>query len=249
MPRYKLTIEYEGNRFNGWQRQQSNSSVQGTIEQGFKTVFQTEVLVEGAGRTDAGVHALGQVAHVDLPGDNLPHRVCDGLNFFLRDRGVAVLNVEIVPDTFHARFSAIGRIYEYRILNRRAPLVLEANRAWHVIGPLDILKMQEATTHFLGHHNFTSFRATLCQAPSPFKTIDVFNISHTSTPEGDYITAQIASRSFLHNQVRIMIGTLKQIGEGRLSPEDIPSILQACDRRASGPTAPPQGLYLKRVNY
>lgn len=249
MPRYKLTIEYEGNRFSGWQRQLKQSSIQSTIEQGVKTIFKKEVLVEGAGRTDAGVHALGQVAHLDLPHEIPAYRLCDGLNSYLRDRGVAILSAEIVPDTFHARFSAVGRVYEYHILNRRAPLVLKANQAWHVIVPLDVLKMQTAATHLLGRHDFTSFRATLCQAPSPIKTLDAFEINHTATPEGGYITAHIASRSFLHNQVRIMIGTLKLVGEGRLNPEDIPSILEACDRRVSGPTAPPQGLYLKSIAY
>lgn len=249
MPRYKLIIEYEGNRFSGWQRQLRHPSVQSTIEQGIKTIFKKEVLVEGAGRTDAGVHALGQVAHLDLPYEIPAYRLCDGLNSYLRDRGVAILSADLVPNTFHARFSAVGRVYEYCILNRRAPLVLKANQAWHVIGPLDVLKMQTAATHLLGHHDFTSFRATLCQAPSPIKTLDVFEISHRATPEGDYITAQIASRSFLHNQVRIMMGTLKLVGEGRLNPEDIPSILEARDRRASGPTAPPQGLYLKSIAY
>lgn len=249
MPRYKLIIEYEGNRFSGWQRQLQHPSVQSTIEQGVKAIFKEEVLVEGAGRTDAGVHALGQVAHMDLVQELPAYRVCDGLNSYLRDRGVAILSAEIVPDTFHARFSATGRVYEYRILNRRAPLVLKANQAWHVIGPLDVLTMQTAANHLLGHHDFTSFRATLCQAPSPIKTLDAFEITHTVRPEGSYITAQIASRSFLHNQVRIMMGTIKLVGEGRLKAEDIPAILAARDRRVSGPTAPPQGLYLKSIAY
>lgn len=249
MPRYKLTIEYEGSWFSGWQRQLGRPSVQGTIEQGIKTIFNKEVLVEGAGRTDAGVHALGQVAHVDLPHEVPVHRVCDGLNSYLRDRGIAILSAELVPDTFHARFSATGRVYEYHILNRRAPLVLRANQAWHVIGPLDVLKMQAAATHLLGTHDFTSFRATLCQALSPIKTLDELDITHREMPDGDLIIAQVASRSFLHHQVRIMMGTLKLVGEGRLSPEDIPLILTARDRRAGGPTAPPHGLYLKSVAY
>jgi len=223
--------------------------VQGTIEQGIKTIFKREVLVEGAGRTDAGVHALGQVAHLDLPHEVPVHRVCDGLNSYLRDRGIAILSAEIVPNTFHARFSATGRVYEYHILNRRAPLVLRANQAWHVIGPLDVLKMQAAATHLLGTHDFTSFRATLCQAPSPVKTLDELDITHREMPDGDLIIAQVASRSFLHHQVRIMMGTLKLVGEGRLSPEDILLILTARDRRAGGPTAPPHGLYLKSVAY
>lgn len=249
MPRYKLTIEYEGNRFSGWQRQSKQSSVQNTLEQAIKALFDQDALVEGAGRTDAGVHALGQVAHVDLTNTVPGYRVCDGLNHYLRNRGVAILSAEIVPSDFHARFSAKGRVYEYRIFNRRAPLVLEANQAWHVIGALDVEKMKVAAAHFLGHHDFTSFRAARCQAASPIRTLDTFDIRHEKTPVGDYITAEIASRSFLHNQVRIMMGTLKKVGEGDLHPNDISSILEARDRRVSGPTAPPQGLYLKSIAY
>lgn len=249
MPRYKITLEYEGNRFSGWQRQRKQASVQSTVEQAIKTMFDEEVLVEGAGRTDAGVHALGQVAHIDLSQELPGYRLCDGLNHYLRKAGVAILHAEIVPPDFHARFSATGRVYEYRIFNRRAPLVLKANQAWHVIVPLDIEKMQVAAQHLVGHHDFTSFRATRCQAASPIRTLDAFDIRHDTTPEGDYITAHVASRSFLHNQVRIMMGTLKRVGEGCIDPEAIPSILEARDRRRSGPTAPPQGLYLKSISY
>lgn len=249
MPRYKLTVEYAGNRFSGWQRQPNQPSVQGTIEQAVKDLFKEDALVEGAGRTDAGVHALGQVAHVDLGCAIPPYRLCDGLNHYLRDQGVVVLYAEAVPPDFHARFSATGRVYEYRILNRRAPLALEAQQTWHVIKPLDVGNMQAAANHLLGHHDFTSFRTALCQAPSPHRTLDAFEITYAPTLTGGYITAHIASRSFLHNQVRIMMGTLKLVGEGRLKPDDIPSILKACDRRASGPTAPPHGLYLKSIAY
>jgi len=251
MPRYKLTIEYEGNRFSGWQRQLNHPSVQGTIEQAIQTIFGEESLVEGAGRTDAGVHALGQVAHVDLARPLAPWRLCDGLNHGLRNQGVAILHAEAALPGFHARFSATGRVYEYRIINQRAPLVLEATRAWHVIPPLDVGNMQVAANHLAGHHDFTSFRATQCQSPSPVKTLDAFDITAVTTEAGDSvtITARVASRSFLHNQVRIMMGTLKQVGEGRLHPEDIPTILEARDRRVGGPTAPPHGLYLKGIVY
>jgi len=249
MPRYKLTIEYEGNRFSGWQRQLKHSSVQSTLEQAVKSLFKEEALVEGAGRTDAGVHALGQVAHVDLSQHLPAYRVSDGLNHYLRNCGVVILQAEIVPPEFHARFSATGRVYEYRIFNRRAPLALEASRAWHVIPSLDIEKMQAAANHLLGHHDFTSFRATHCQSPSPLKTLDAFDINHETVLTGEFIIARVASRSFLHNQVRIMMGTVKLVGEGRLTVTDIPSILEARDRRASGPTAPPQGLYLKSIAY
>ena len=245
MPRYKLTIEYDGSRFSGWQRQRRQLSVQESIEKAIKDMLDQQVLVEGAGRTDAGVHALGQVAHVDLPQLIPPYRLCDGLNAFLRNTGIAILRAEQVLADFHARFSAIGRVYEYRILNRRAPPVLEANHVWHVIGMLDIKKMQAAANHLVGHHDFTSFRATLCQAPSPVKTLNAFEISKAE----DHLIARVASRSFLHNQVRIMMGTVKLVGEGRLEANDIPAILEARDRRASGITAPPQGLYLKQIMY
>jgi tRNA pseudouridine38-40 synthase len=249
MPRYKLTVEYDGSRFSGWQRQRKQPSVQQAIEEAVTALFQEKTLVEGAGRTDAGVHALGQVAHVDLSSTVPDWRIRDGLNHYLRNQGVVILRAERVPPDFHARFSATGRVYEYRILNRRAPLALEASHAWHVIPPLDVEKMQAAANHLLGHHDFTSFRATRCQSPSPVKTLDAFDISQVTMPEGAAVTARVASRSFLHNQVRIMMGTLKQVGEGRLAVKDIPSILEARDRRASGPTAPPQGLYLKSIAY
>lgn len=249
MPRYKLTVEYAGNRFSGWQRQVGQPSVQETMEKAVKAIFKEDALVEGAGRTDAGVHALGQVAHVDLQAVLPPYRLCDGLNHYLRDKGVVVLCGEVVPPGFHARFSAIGRVYEYRILNRRSALTIEAHQVWHVISPLDVENMQAAAKRLLGHHDFTSFRSAHCQAPSPFKTLDAFDISYAPTVTGGYIKAHVASRSFLHNQVRIMVGTLKLVGEGRLKADDIPAMLEARDRCTSGPTAPPQGLYLKSVSY
>ncbi|MBX9805925.1 MAG: tRNA pseudouridine(38-40) synthase TruA [Alphaproteobacteria bacterium] len=249
MPRYKLTIEYEGNRFSGWQRQRKQTSVQSTIEDAIKALFDQDVIVEGAGRTDAGVHALGQVAHVDLNHDVPGYRLCDGLNHYLRNRGVVILKAEEAAPDFHARFSATGRVYEYRIYNRRAPLVLEANQAWHVIAPLDVEKMIEAAKHLVGHHDFTSFRATRCQANSPVRTLDAFDIRYVPMEGGGYIIAEVASRSFLHNQVRIMMGTLKRIGEGCIDVDMIPTMLEARDRRLSGPTAPPQGLYLKSIAY
>jgi tRNA pseudouridine38-40 synthase len=249
MPRYKLTLEYDGNRFSGWQRQRKQSSVQETIEKAIKAMFRQEVIVEGAGRTDAGVHALGQVAHFDLPQNVDGYRVSDGLNHYLRDSGVVILHTEIVADDFHARFSAKGRVYEYRILNRRAPLVIEGNQAWHVIAPLHIEKMRQAAGHLVGHHDFTSFRSAHCQAASPMRTIDKFEIMQRPAQAGDYIIAQVESRSFLHNQVRIMMGTIKLVGEGRMDVGDIPKFLENHDRCTTGPTAPPHGLYLKRIAY
>lgn len=249
MPRYKLTLEYEGNRFSGWQRQRKQSSVQETIEKAMMAIFKEQVIVEGAGRTDAGVHALGQVAHVDLSQKIPAYKVSDGLNHYLRDSGVIILQSEIVPDDFHARFSATAREYEYRILNRRAPLVIEANQAWHVIPPLNIEKMQAAANLLIGRHDFTSFRSAHCQAPSPIRTLEAFEISHTPARTGGYIIGRVVSRAFLHNQVRVMMGTLKLVGEGRLAVDDIPKLLANRDRRTTGPTAPPQGLFLKNIIY
>lgn len=249
MPRYKLIIEYAGEHFRGWQRQHNQPSVQGTIEQAIHSLCNEEALVIGAGRTDTGVHALGQVAHVDLNLDISPFRLSEGLNHYLRDQGVVILNAEITTQDFHARFSAKARTYEYRIINRRTPLALEANRAWHVKRPLDIPKMQAAALHLIGCHDFTSFRSTDCQASSPIRTLDKFDIIHTTDSMGQIINAHIESRSFLHNQVRIMIGTLKLVGQGRLSVDDIPQLILARDRRVTGPTAPPHGLYLARIRY
>lgn len=249
MPRYKLTIEYDGSCFSGWQRQDNHCSVQETIEKAIKEMLNETPSVVGAGRTDAGVHALGQVAHVDLLHDLQGFKLCDGLNNFVRDKGVAILAAEIVPSEFHARFSALARVYEYRIINRRPPLVLETNHAWHVIPPLDITSMQLAAKHLLGQHDFTSFRASHCQAASPTRTLEVFEISHMPSSLGNVIIARVQSRSFLHNQVRIMMGTLKLVGEGIINADDIPQLIAVRDRRKTGPTAPPQGLYLKNIVY
>jgi tRNA pseudouridine38-40 synthase len=249
MPRYKLTIEYRGDCFKGWQRQHNLSSVQGSIEKAIFNMFHQEVLVMGAGRTDAGVHALGQVAHIDLNNEIPPFRLCEGLNHYLRDSGAVVLDAELVPEDFHARFSAKARTYEYRIVNRRAPLAVEENFAWHVKHPLDIKKMQDAAKFLIGNHDFTSFRCSDCQALSPIRTLERFDINHLKTPTGTLIYAEVTSRSFLHNQVRIMIGTLKLVGEGKLCVSDIPLLIEARDRRLTGPTAPPSGLYLKSVLY
>jgi tRNA pseudouridine38-40 synthase len=249
MPRYKLTIEYDGSCFSGWQRQSKHTSVQETIEIAIKEMLKEEAPIVGAGRTDAGVHALGQVAHVDLSRDIPGFKLCDGLNNFLRDKGVAILTAEIVPSEFHARFSATARSYEYRIINRRPPLVLDTNHAWHVIPSLDVASMQRAAKHLIGQHDFTSFRASHCQAASPIRTVERFEISENASTWGNLITATVQSRSFLHNQVRIMMGTLKLVGEGIIHAEDIPQLIEARDRCQTGPTAPPQGLYLKSIAY
>ncbi|HSV30026.1 MAG TPA: tRNA pseudouridine(38-40) synthase TruA [Candidatus Omnitrophota bacterium] len=245
MPRYKLTIEYDGTPFCGWQRQDNGESVQGVIEQACLRFCQAEVTIVAAGRTDSGVHATGQVIHVDLPKDFAADRVRDGLNHHLKPHPVAVRAAEAVDDDFHARFSATGRAYLYRIVNRRAPLALDRDRAWRVPVALDCDAMQQAANHLLGHHDFTTFRASECQAKSPMKTLDVLQV----TRQGDDIAVVTAARSFLHHQVRNMVGTLKLVGEGKWSPDDVRRALEARDRAAGGPTAPAGGLYLTGVRY
>lgn len=246
MPRYKLTVEYDGTLFHGWQRQEQGVvSVQGLIEDAVYQFCQEQVTVEGAGRTDAGVHATGQVAHIHLSKTFETYRVLDALNFFLKTSGASIVKVENVDDRFHARFSACARVYNYVIINRRGPSPLWENRAWHVIVPLDVPAMAEAAQAFVGDHDFTSFRSVHCQAPSAVRTLDEFNL----TQEGDKITARIKSRSFLHNQVRIMMGTLQQVGMKRRTVEDIKQALLGKNRVFAGPTAPPYGLYLSEVHY
>lgn len=246
MPRYKLTVEYNGTLFHGWQRQgQGVISVQGLIEEAVFQFCQERVTVEGAGRTDTGVHATGQVAHIELSKEWPLYRIGDALNYFLKTTGIAIVGVEAVDDRFHARFSATSRVYNYIIINRRSPVPLWENRAWHVILPLDMEAMTKGATAFVGHHDFTSFRSVHCQSPSAMKTLDEFSL----TQEGDKIIAQIRSRSFLHNQVRIMMGTLQQVGIGKLSVDVIEQALLGKNRTFAGPTAPPYGLYLSQVQY
>lgn len=245
MPRFKLLIEYDGTPFVGWQRQLEGESVQGVLEAALARLCQAPVVVHCAGRTDAGVHATGQVAHADLPRALAADKVRDALNFHLRPHPVAVLAAEEVGEDFHARFSATGRAYLYRILNRRAPAVLDRDRAWWVPVRLDADAMAEGARHLLGRHDFTTFRASECQAKSPDKTLDVLSV----TRAGEEIRVVAAARSFLHHQVRNMVGTLKLVGEGKWSPDDVRRALAARDRAAGGPTAPPEGLYLTGVRY
>lgn len=245
MPRYKLTIEYDGTPFLGWQVQDGGLTVAGVLEDAVEKLSGARTKVAGAGRTDAGVHALGQVAHIDLVKDWETDTIRDGLNAHLRPHPVAILSAQKVPEDFDARFSAIKRHYLYRILNRRADLALERNRLWRVARPLDENKMQEAAQHLLGHHDFTTFRSTECQAKSPMKTLDVLKV----TRDGQEIRIEVSARSFLHNQVRSIAGSLEQVGEGRWMPADMKRALEACDRSACGPVAPPDGLYLVRVDY
>jgi tRNA pseudouridine38-40 synthase len=245
MTRWRLTVEYDGGPFVGWQRQDNGPSVQGALEEAIKGFSGEEVQVAGAGRTDSGVHALAQVAHFDLAREADADTVRDAINFHLKPRPVAVLEAQAAASDFHARFSAIERAYRFRIVNRRAPLALDAGRAWQVAVPLDSGAMNEAAQVLVGHHDFTSFRAAQCQAHSPVKTLDEITV----TRHGETITMDVRARSFLHNQVRIIAGTLRQVGEGKWTRDDVAKALAACDRAAAGPTAPPHGLYLAAVRY
>jgi len=245
VPRYKLTIEYDGGRFVGWQRQANGRSVQEALEQAVHAFAGETVTVKGAGRTDAGVHALGQVAHIDLARDWPADTVRDALNAHLRPDPVAVLAAEAAAGDFDARFSAVKRHYLYRINDRRAPLALDAGRAWWVRSHLDAEAMHAAAQALVGRHDFTTFRAAECQAKSPVKTLDRLDV----TREGDEIAVRASARSFLHNQVRSMVGTLKRVGEGKWPVEAVAAALEARDRDRCGPVAPAGGLYLVRVDY
>jgi tRNA pseudouridine38-40 synthase len=245
MPRYRITVEYDGTPFVGWQVQANGPSVAGAIGAALERLTGKAVAVHGAGRTDAGVHALAQVAHFDLDSAFEPIKLREGLNACVRPHPVAILAVEQVAEDFHARHSALARHYLYRIVNRRAPLALEANRAWHVNLTLDAGAMAEGAGHLLGRHDFTTFRSAECQAASAVKTLDSFSVSRM----GDVIEIRASARSFLHNQVRSMVGSLKLVGEGKWRPLDVKHALDACDRAACGPVAPPYGLYLLRVDY
>lgn len=245
MPRYRLLIEYDGTGLVGWQRQDNGPSVQQAMEEAIQRFAGHGVTLFCAGRTDAGVHAVGQVAHVDLERDWPPATVRDATNFHLKPAAIAVLEASVVPVDFHARFSATGRRYLYRIVNRSAPLALERQRAWHIVQSLDTDAMQGAAQRLIGRHDFTSFRASLCQAASPVKTLDRLDV----TRRGDSVEIEAAARSFLHHQVRNMVGTLKLVGEGAWSAADVATALAARARAAAGPTAPAHGLYLIAVRY
>jgi tRNA pseudouridine38-40 synthase len=245
MPRYKLLIEYNGTPFVGWQVQENGASVAGTIEAAFERFAGERPKVSGAGRTDAGVHALGQVAHVDLGKNWDTDTVRDALNAHLRPHPVAILNCEQMPADFDARFSAIARHYRYRIVARRADLALDRDRAWRIGKPLDAEAMHAAARRLIGNHDFTTFRSVECQAKSPVKTLDQLDV----TRAGEEILIEASARSFLHHQVRSMVGSLAQVGEGRWSADDLARALAARDRSACGPVAPACGLYLVRVDY
>lgn len=245
MTRFKLTLEYDGGGFVGWQRQENGPSVQQAVEEAVRAFCGEAVTVHAAGRTDAGVHALGQVVHLDIARETSADTVRDALNFHLKPAPIAVLRAEAVGPDFHARFSATARAYLYRIVNRRAPLALDRGRAWHVLQPLDAEAMQAAAQVLVGRHDFTSFRAVLCQAKSPVKTLDALEV----TRDGAELRIAARARSFLHHQVRNIVGTLKLVGEGKWTRDDVARALAARDRAAAGPTAPAEGLYLTEVRY
>jgi len=245
MPRYKLTIEYDGAPFVGWQIQDNGPSIQAALIDAVAAFTGERAGVNGAGRTDAGVHALGQVAHVDLAKDWDTDTVRDAINAHLRPHPIAVLSVERAAGDFDARFSAVKRHYLYRILNRRADLALDKQRIWRIPRELDAPAMHAAAQRLVGNHDFTTFRAAECQAKSPVKTLDRLTVARA----GEEIRVEASARSFLHHQVRSMVGSLALVGEGKWSADDIARALAARDRTACGPVAPPDGLYLVKVDY
>ncbi|WIY53338.1 tRNA pseudouridine(38-40) synthase TruA [Devosia sp. YIM 151766] len=245
MPRFKLILEYDGTPFCGWQRQADRMSVQQALEEAIARFSGEAVTTQAAGRTDAGVHALGQVVHFDLGKDWDAFRIREALNYHLRPHPVVVVECEAVGNDFEARFSAKARHYAYRILNRRAPAAIERHQVWHVPMPLDAQSMHEAAQLILGRHDFSTFRSSECQANSPIRTLDVFEVSG----DDEIVTITAGARSFLHHQVRSMVGSLKLVGEGKWSPADFRAALDAADRRRCGAMAPASGLYLTGVDY
>jgi tRNA pseudouridine38-40 synthase len=249
MPRYALKVEYSGAPFVGWQRQTNQPSVQGAIEAALAKLEPREHKIAAAGRTDAGVHARGQVCHCDLERDWSPFRLSEALNYHLKPLPVAIVNAAEVAEDWHARFSATERRYLFRLVARRAPLTLEIGRVWQVKQPLDLGAMQDGARFLLGRHDFTTFRSTICQAASPVKTLDELDVTQVETDWGAEVQFRLRARSFLHNQVRSFVGTLERVGAGALKPEDVRHALEARDRAACGPVSPPHGLYLMGVGY
>jgi len=254
MTRYKLTIEYRGSDYAGWQRQVDVPSIQQAIEEAIFGFYRKEVSICVAGRTDAGVHAKGQVAHVDLGEFSKPmdeFSIMKAINAYLRSKPITIVNVKIVNDDFHARFDAVNKLYRYRIINRSGSLALDNGLAWHIGKNLDIKAMQEGANYLLGYHDFTTFRDSECQAKSPMKTLDRLYIktSDYDICGGREIIVETEGKSFLHHQVRNMVGTLSLVGLGKWSPEDMKAALEEKDRTKGGPTAPSDGLYLVRVDY
>ena len=245
MTRWRLTIEYDGGPFMGWQRQEHGPSVQQTLEEALQRMTGEQAAFTAAGRTDAGVHALAMSAHVEVARELTAHRLREGLNALVRPQPISVLDVEQVPGDWHARFSCTGRRYLYRILNRRAPPALDAGRVWHIAVPLDLDAMREGAAHLVGRHDFTTFRSAQCQSDSPVKTLDALEVSRV----GEEIHVAAAARSFLHHQVRSMVGCLAMVGREQWRPDDMRKALQARDRAALGFNAPPHGLYFVAATY
>lgn len=249
MPRFALRIEYDGQPFSGWQRQADAPSVQAVFESALSRLEPDLSPIAAAGRTDAGVHALGQVAHCDMTRDWEPFRLSEAVNFHLKPEPVAVTACARVDDDWHARFSAVERHYRFRIVIRRAPLVHDVGKAWQVKRDLDIGAMREGARHLIGTHDFTTFRSTICQARSPVKTMDEITFDTRPYSAGTEMRISLRARSFLHNQVRSIVGTLERVGAGAWTPDDVKAALTAKDRAACGPVAPPGGLYLTKVRY
>ena len=252
MPRYALLIEYDGTPFAGWQAQADQPSVQGAIETALARLdagFAAGARIAAAGRTDAGVHGTGQVAHADLQRDWDPFRLSEALNWHLKPAPVAILAAVRVEDDFHARFSAHERRYVFRLTSRRAPVTHDRSRVWQVLNPLDVDAMRQGAAHLIGLHDFTTFRSTMCQSNSPVKTLDEIRIEEHQIPQGREYRFYLRARSFLHNQVRSIVGTLERVGAGSWSPDRVADALAARDRASCGPVCPPQGLYLSGVGY
>ncbi len=249
MPRYALKLEYDGAPFAGWQRQSGLPTVQGALETALAALEADVPSVAAAGRTDAGVHATGQVAQCDMARDWDAFRLSEAINWHLKPAPVAVVACARMPDDWHARFSAVERRYTYRLICRRAPLVHQRGQAWHLRHDLDLAAMRAGAEHLLGRHDFTTFRAAMCQAASPVKSLDEITIEQNATRDGQAIDIHLRARSFLHNQVRSIVGSLERVGAGAWHPDRIGAALRACDRAACGPVAPPDGLFLTGVGY
>ena len=249
MPRYALKVEYDGAPFAGWQRQADQPSVQGAVEAALAKLERDVPSIAAAGRTDSGVHAYGQVAHCDMAKDWDPFRLSEALNYHLKPLPVSIVACSRTDDAFHARFSAVERQYLFRLVTRRAPVTHDDGKVWQVSQPLDRDAMQAAADHLIGLHDFTTFRAAMCQAASPVKTLDELRVEEHPYPGGQEFRFHVRARSFLHNQVRSFVGTLERVGAGAWSPDDVTTALDACDRAACGPVCPPHGLYLAGVTY
>lgn len=249
MPRYALKIEYHGAPFVGWQRQKALATVQGAVETALSRLEPGDHTIAAAGRTDAGVHAMGQVAHCDMTAVWEPFRLSEALNYHLKPHPVAIVACASVAEDWHARFTALQRQYLFRILMRRAPATHQDGLVWQVKQQLDVNAMRAAAKHLIGHHDFTTFRSTICQADSPMKTLDDLTMAQVETSHGPELHIDVRARSFLHNQVRSFVGTLERVGTGSWAPDQVAVALSARDRAACGPVCPPYGLYLAHVDY